>query len=114
MEVTKLQQLLCVLTTNVAVRINTTDSFLDGLLITLPPTTSHLDGFVRVVNAEQDSVGSDFVDNILESGGRKVTTSGEPDVLLEVVIDGLLAEGGALLLLGDRPLDCWLCVVGCG
>lgn len=34
-----------------------------------------------------------------------MTAGGEPDVLLEVVIDGLLAHGGYVFFLRDRLLD---------
>ena len=104
MERTQLEQLLRVVATNAAVGINTANSFLNGLGVIVPPATAVLNGLVGIVNTEQNAIGTNLVDDILQGGSREVSTGSDPDVLLEVVIDGLLGHH-ATLLISNGPLD---------
>lgn len=105
MEVPQLQQGLRVVPTNLLIVLHATNSRLDLLSLTVPPSGAVLDRLVRVVDAEQHAVGSDLVDDVLERVAGEVARGGDPDVLLEVVVDGLLAVPVVALLLGDGPLD---------
>lgn len=105
MEVTKLQECLRVVPANLLVVLHTTNSSLDLLSLAVPPGRAVLDSLVRVVDAEQDAVGSDLVHHILERVAGEVARGGHPDVLFEVVVDCLLAVPNVTLLLSDGPLD---------
>lgn len=105
MELSQLEQRLRVVPADLLVVLHATNSSLDLLSLAVPPGRAVLDRLVRVVDAEQDAVGSDLVDDILERVAGEVARGGDPDVLLEVVVDGLLAVPVVALLLGDGPLD---------
>lgn len=105
MELPQLQQRLRVVPTNLLVILHAANSSLDLLGLAVPPGGAVLDRLVRVVDAEQHAVGADLVDDVLERVAGEVARGGEPDVLPEVVVDGLLAVPIVALLLGDGPLD---------
>ncbi len=56
---------------------------------------------VGVVDGEEDAVRTDLMDAVLQSGAGEVTRGGDPDVLLEVLVDRLLAG----LVKPERLLD---------
>lgn len=104
-ELAQLQQRLRVVPANLLVVLHATNSSLDLLGLAVPPGRAVLDGLVGVVDAEEDAVGADLVDDVLERVAGEVARGGDPDVLLKVVVDGLLAVPVVTLLLSDGPLD---------
>lgn len=105
MKLSQLQQRPRVVPADLLIVLHATNSSLDLLGLAIPPSRAVLDRLVRVIDAEQDAVGPDLVDDILERVAREVARGGDPDVLLEVVVDGFLAIPVVALLLGDGPLD---------
>lgn len=105
MELSQLQQRLRVVPADLLVVLHATNSSLDLLSLAVPPSRAILNRLVRVIDTEQDAVGPDLVDDVLERVAGEVARGGDPDVLLEVVVDGLLAVPVVALLLGDGPLD---------
>jgi len=95
--VAKLQELLSILTTNHLISLSATKSQLDLLGVVVPPATAILNGLVWVINREEDALGAKVVSDVSEGLGAEVTTGGDPDVVVEVVVEGALADDIASL-----------------
>lgn len=82
MVLAQLEQGLGILPANLLVVLDATDGVLD--LLAIVPVAAVLNGLVRVVDTEENTVGTELIDNILEGVGGEVATGGQPDVGLEV------------------------------
>ena len=80
----KFQQLFRVLTTNI-------DFVLEVDLGRIEPMTSIFVGFVGIIDREENTVRTDLMDTVLQRRAGEMAGSGDPDILLEVLVDGLLA-----------------------
>lgn len=105
MIITNLEKFLCILTTNIVVGLHAANCILDSLCIPISPATGVLNGLKRIIDTEENPVCANLIDDILKGSSGEVTTSSKADVLLEVIIDGLLAYGSNTFVLGQRLLD---------
>lgn len=80
----QLEQGLGVLPANLLVVLDSADGVLDLLSLAVPPVAAVLNSLIGVVDTEEDTVGTELIDNILERVGGEVATGGQPDVGLEV------------------------------
>lgn len=101
----QVEQLLGVAAADLLVVLDAAAGLDDLLGLAVPPGGAVLDGLVGVVDGEEDALGADLADDVLEGVGGEVAGGGDPDVLLEVVVDGLLGEAVVPLLDGERALD---------
>jgi len=86
------EQLLRILLANILVRLLTTQCLLDVLSVAVPPATAILNGLIRIIDTEQQSLRAKIFSDILQSLSAEVSTGGEVDVVLEVIVNGLLTH----------------------
>lgn len=72
----QLEQGLGILPANLLVILDSTNGILDLLRLAVPPVAAVLNGLVWVVDAEENTVGTKLIDNVLEGVGGEVTTGG--------------------------------------
>jgi hypothetical protein len=96
--------------TNAAECINAISSYLNDLGVIVPPATAVLNGFVGVVDTEQNAIGTNLVDRHTSCGSGEVSAGRDLDVLLEIVIDSLLSHDTTLLV-SNGPHDIFKPVV---
>lgn len=92
MKIPQLQQRLRIIPSNTPILIDTPNSLLNRLSIIIPPSTSILNLLIRIINTKEHTIRPKFINDILQRMRREMPTSGDPDILLEVVIDSLLAH----------------------
>ena len=77
------EQLLRILPANILVRLLTTQCLLDVLSIAVPPATAILNGLIRIIDTEQQSLRAKIFSDILQSLSAEVSTGGEVMLFLK-------------------------------